>query len=146
MAISRNEFLKGSIAMAVGVVACSDDDDDSTGAGGSTTATTGPTGSTATKASGATTAPTTTGGMVTSCTDTIGANHPPAEGAHELTVTAAEVNGGAAMDYDIMGESAHTHMVSLSATDMATLVGGGTVMVTSTLTLGHTHPITVTCT
>lgn len=45
-----------------------------------------------------------------------------------------------------MGQSAHSHDITLSAADMATLAGGGEVTVTSTLTLGHTHTVTVSCT
>ncbi len=150
MTISRNEFLKGSFALAVGAAACGDDD--ATGAGGSgTTSATTATKATVTTATGQTTAPSTTapattgGGMVASCDETIGANHPPAEGSHALDVPAADVNGGAAQTYDIQGQSAHNHTVALSAADMATLASGGQVMVTSSVELGHSHPITVSC-
>jgi hypothetical protein len=152
MAITRNEFLKGGIAVAVGAVACSDDDG-TTGAGGSgtTTATgqtTAPTTSTkaTTTGTGTTTAPATTGGgMVTSCDEMIGANHPPAEGSHAVDIPAADVNGGAQMSYGIMGQSAHSHDITLSAADMATLAAGGEVTVTSTVELGHSHTVTVSC-
>jgi hypothetical protein len=83
--------------------------------------------------------------MVASCTEDIGANHPPAEGSHALDVPAADVNAGAGMTYDIQGQSAHNHTVMLTAAQMATLASGGQVEVTSSVELGHSHPVTITC-
>jgi hypothetical protein len=62
-----------------------------------------------------------------------------------MTVTAAEVEAGADMIYDIMGASMHTHSVTLTAADFATLAQGGSVTKTSTSGGQHTHEVTVTC-
>jgi len=71
---------------------------------------------------------------------TISANH-----GHALVVTAAEVTTAADITYDIMGTSAHTHEVTLTAADFASLAGGMSVTVTSTTGDGHTHDVTITC-
>ena len=61
-----------------------------------------------------------TGNMMLTCGTTIGTNHPE---AHTMEVTAAEVEAGADMTYDIMGASAHTHSVTLTAEAMETTAG-----------------------
>lgn len=77
----------------------------------------------------------------------IGGNHMGAE--HVMVVTLEEVMTGSMVVYDITGDSVHSHHVTLSAGDMATLAGGGMVMVVSTpanrMMGGHTHTVTITC-
>jgi hypothetical protein len=74
------------------------------------------------------------------CSVTISANH-----GHVLDITAADKMAGAAKDYDIRGTATHSHIVSLSADNFATLNTGGTVNVTSTVTLGHSHDLSIKC-
>jgi hypothetical protein len=70
---------------------------------------------------------------------------------HEVTVTSGEVSASAEKIYDIMGAATHTHSITVSAADFATLKGGGLVMITSTegMLFGsnepHTHVVTLSC-
>jgi hypothetical protein len=75
-------------------------------------------------------------------TVTIDANH-----GHVLTVLKSDVTAGVEKSYDIMGSAAHTHMVTVTAANFATLQSNanGSVMVTSTLGGAHMHSITIVC-
>ncbi len=135
MALTRKQFIQGALGVtgtAAVAAACGDDE----GSGGSTTATTGPTGP-VTVGNG----PSSSTGVQMGCGTTIGTNH-----GHSMMVTEADVNAGVDKDYDIMGTSMHTHTVTITAANFATLAmqGGGTIMVTSS-DAGHTHNITVNC-
>ena len=72
---------------------------------------------------------------------TISVNH-----GHTITVSASDVAGGADKTYDITGSGDHSHSVTITAANFATLQSNanGTIMVTSTNT-GHTHSVTVQC-
>lgn len=72
----------------------------------------------------------------------IGTNHNP--GPHSVTVTLAEVQAGVEIEYDITGESAHSHTLVLTAEDFATLQATGSVVVESSFDF-HSHTVTVTC-
>ncbi len=79
----------------------------------------------------------------TNGTDTaIADNH-----GHTISVSATDVAGNADKTYDITGAGGHTHMVTVTAANFATLQSNanGSVQVTSTNTLGHMHTITITC-
>jgi hypothetical protein len=80
------------------------------------------------------------------CGTTIAGNH-PAGSAHSLQVTEDDVNAGADRTYDITGDSMHSHDVTVTAANFATLAaqGGGSITVTSTDGGGHTHNVTVSC-
>ena len=73
---------------------------------------------------------------------TISSNH-----GHVIMVTSAQVNAGVDMTYDIMGSADHTHSVTITAANFATLQSNanGSVMVTTTSGGGHTHSVTVIC-
>jgi hypothetical protein len=71
---------------------------------------------------------------------TIDGNH-----GHTLTIPAADVVAGVERTYDITGTSPHSHMVTVSAANMATLAANGTVQVTSTSGGAHTHTVSVRC-
>ncbi|MBL9023577.1 MAG: hypothetical protein JNL21_15385 [Myxococcales bacterium] len=146
-------------ASALGVAACGDDSGSggsggsttttgSTTTGGSPTTTTGgtttsgtTTGTTTGSTTSSTTGSTTTGGNLT-CGAEIATNHPM---AHEMTVSAADVQAGVDKTYNIQGASMHPHTVTLTAADFTTLAGGGTVTKTSSSDAMHTHEVTVTC-
>jgi hypothetical protein len=66
----------------------------------------------------------------------VGTNH-----GHFVTLTAAGLRAGGALDIDIRGSSGHGHMVSLSTVDLAILRNGGVVQKESTGTR-HTHLVT----
>jgi hypothetical protein len=61
------------------------------------------------------------------------ANH-----GHAVTVTAAQLRAGGALELDIKGSAGHTHTVSLSTVDLALIRNGGKVVRESTGTR-HTH-------
>jgi hypothetical protein len=65
--------------------------------------------------------------------------------SHVLTVPVADLEDGADKTYDIQGTSQHTHTVTITAAQFATLAGGTSIMLTSTSGNGHTHAITVNC-
>jgi hypothetical protein len=75
-------------------------------------------------------------------TATIDANH-----GHVLMVLKSDVTAGVEKTYDIMGTATHTHSVTITAANFATLQSNanGSVMVTSTSGGAHTHSVTVIC-
>ena len=74
---------------------------------------------------------------------TIADNHQHAE--HAMTVTSADVQAGAMMDYDMMGDATHTHTLTVTAPDFTSLGSGGTISETSSFTIDHMHVVTVSC-
>jgi hypothetical protein len=83
------------------------------------------------------------GCTLTDATVMIADNHPHAP--HALVVPSADVQAGVEKVYDIMGVAAHTHTITVTAADFATLKAGGTIMETSTTALDHSHVITISC-
>jgi hypothetical protein len=128
MTMKRKEFLRMTLALTgLGLV------------GGRIAACGGDGGGTTTGGAG------TGGGNANACeneapTDTIASNH-----GHTLTVTQADVAAGTLKTYDIQGSSGHTHSVTVSPGNFATLRAGGLVQLTSTNGGGHSHGITITC-
>ncbi len=78
--------------------------------------------------------------LVTCSPPVIADNH-----GHALVVSPADVAAGVAKTYSIQGASSHSHDVTLSAADFATLALGASVIVTSTNEFDHEHDVTVTC-
>lgn len=71
---------------------------------------------------------------------TIGTNH-----GHTVVVTKEEVAAAAAKTYDITGSAAHSHSITITAGQFATLASTGTLTVMSTDGGAHTHTVTVVC-
>jgi len=73
---------------------------------------------------------------------TIDANH-----GHVMMVSMADVMAGVDKTYDIMGSAIHTHSVTVTAANFATLQNNpsGSVMVTSSVSSAHSHGITILC-
>jgi hypothetical protein len=71
---------------------------------------------------------------------TINGNH-----GHGLTVSQADVDAGVERTYDIEGTAGHTHSVTITAPQFATVAAGGNLTVVSTTGSAHTHMITVSC-
>jgi hypothetical protein len=152
MNITRKEFLRGGVAVVVsgwGLATCAKKETTTTG----TTATTATTATTtATGAGGAGGKATTatgaggTGGTTANkaCTTSIANNHPP-PGQHIVAVPFADVTAGVDKMYDIKGMADHSHTITLTAANFATLKAGTQVIVTSTTTLAHMHDVTVVC-
>jgi hypothetical protein len=74
-------------------------------------------------------------------TDVVGeisSNH-----GHSAIITGAEMNMGGGVDLNIQGSATHNHLVSVSATQIASLKGGGRVTTQSTTgdTNMHTHTV-----
>jgi hypothetical protein len=66
---------------------------------------------------------------------------------HSITVSMADVMAGVDKTYDISGSSAHSHSVTVTAANFASLMSNpdGSVMVTSTSGNAHTHTVTILC-
>jgi len=122
MNMTRKEFL-GTMLGAAGAVALSGCGGDDGGGGGGADA--------AAKSC-----------TVNGTTVSIGSNH-----GHVLMVSMADVNAGVDKTYDIMGTSTHTHSVTVTAANFASLQNNPnmSVMVTSTVASAHSHGITILC-
>jgi len=159
--LTRKQFIQATASgFAAAFVGCGDSAGTG-GAGGTATttstsgsttkaATTGVTtsGATSSSKSGSSTSTASTGtGQSLTCSApavAIGSNHPVGS-EHKMTVAMADVAAGVDKTYDIMGNSLHTHSVTLTAADFAALKATGTTMAVSTTASMHSHPITVTC-
>jgi hypothetical protein len=64
---------------------------------------------------------------------------------HVLSVLKSDLDSTAAVSYDIHGKADHTHAVTLTAAQLATLKTGAIATVTSSTTDYHEHVITVSC-
>ena len=64
---------------------------------------------------------------------------------HVLVVPKADLDSPTPMTYDISGSAGHSHTVTFSLAQLATLKAGTSVTVTSTTTLAHQHVVTVSC-
>jgi len=127
--MTRKEFLgsvvkgaAGAVGLAALVAACGGDD----GGGGG--------------GSGTPDAPAAASCTMNGTTDTISNNH-----GHVISVTKDDVTAGVDKTYDIMGTSAHTHSVTVTAAMFTMLQGNTQVTVTSTTGTGHTHDVTIKC-
>jgi len=74
------------------------------------------------------------------CGSTFDFNH-----GHVLTVLRSDLDSTTAVSYDIQGTADHTHTVTLTVAQLATLKTGASVTVVSTTTDFHEHIITVSC-
>ena len=92
----------------------------------------------ATPSTAPSTAPSTTPSV--GCGSTFDFNH-----GHVLTVLRSDLDSTTAVSYDIQGTADHTHTVTLTVAQLATLKTGASVTVVSTTTDFHEHIITVSC-
>ncbi len=77
-------------------------------------------------------------------------NHLPTGGDHALVVPPEDVVEGVERTYDIRGDNVgHTHTVTITAEDFASLLAGDTVTVVSSnngpVGIGHDHTIVLSC-
>jgi hypothetical protein len=70
----------------------------------------------------------------------ISANH-----GHQLTVSKEDVAAGVSKTYNIKGKADHSHTVTLTASDFASLAENMQIIETSTVSVSHSHGITVLC-
>jgi len=81
------------------------------------------------------------GGSGSSCDGFgISGNH-----GHALRIPEADLDAMSDRQYSIQGSASHDHTVTLSAAQLAMLKAGGEVMVTSSVTLDHSHDISGGC-
>jgi hypothetical protein len=78
-----------------------------------------------------------TSGTAQDVTGTVSANH-----GHVATVKAVDIRNGIAVTPDITGTATHTHMVSLTATQVQQIGNRQQVVVTSTTDAAHSHTVT----
>jgi hypothetical protein len=64
---------------------------------------------------------------------------------HVMMVSKADVAAGVDKTYDIMGTADHTHSVTVTAANFATLATNQMVMQESTVTDAHMHGIQIVC-
>jgi len=114
-----------------------------TGAGGTSHATGqgGATGGTTGTAGGG-------GNGASSCTDPLPEVQAPADHTHTLVIHASVLSATTAQMIDTGAVLGHMHVVTLQPADLATLKGGGSVMITTSSagTPAHTHVFTISCT
>ena len=156
--LSRKEFLALTVAAGAALVAeaCGDD----TGSGGA--GATGTSSGTPTTTSGSPTSTTVTGsgtsvsgsssthaassGAGNLCsTDVVAEISCPHAQPHELTVPIADITAGTDKTYDIKGQANHSHMVTITAADFATLASGGTVYKFVEAGNNQDHCVTISC-
>ena len=70
----------------------------------------------------------------------IEANH-----GHSLTIPEADLSSSTDKTYNIMGSASHDHTVTFTASQLAQLKAGQSVVVTSSVTSGHQHEVTAHC-
>lgn len=68
------------------------------------------------------------------------ANH-----GHLLWIPAADLDSTLDKSYDVQGTSSHTHLVTLSAAQLAQLKAGQAIQVTTSLDASHTHDVSGGC-
>ncbi len=64
---------------------------------------------------------------------------------HALTVLRSDLDSMTTVSYDIQGSADHTHLVTFTVAQLATLKTGASVTVVSSTTDYHQHVITVSC-
>jgi hypothetical protein len=158
--LTRKHFLQVSLAAgaAVTLPACGSDDDDGDGAGGAGGTGTGTggtgtgTGGTATGGTGGTATGGTggTAGTGTGGTGGTAACDPESvaqtgDHMHTVTIPMADVEAGVEQIYTMQTTLGHTHMLTLTAQDFAALQENGSIMVTSTTDVQHSHVVTIEC-
>jgi len=75
------------------------------------------------------------------CTATIAGNH-----GHVLAIPRTDLDATVDKTYDIQGSAVHTHSVTFTPVQLAQLKAGGTVSVTTSFTIDHSHAIGELCT
>jgi hypothetical protein len=74
------------------------------------------------------------------CAPMIAENH-----GHVLVIPLSDLDSASDKIYDIHGTADHTHSVTLIVQQLKQLKAGSTVTVTTSVTLAHTHAISVSC-
>lgn len=80
--------------------------------------------------------PTSGGPVATNKVADISSNH-----GHRAIITSAQISSGQGLTLSIQGGADHTHSISLTASEVATIRSGGRLAKTSSAN-GHTHVVT----
>ena len=81
--------------------------------------------------------PSPTPGASGAVSGSISANH-----GHTAVISHAQLTGGGSLALDIRGSSEHSHTITLSQSDLASISAGQRVSVQSTNDTGHSHTVT----
>ena len=108
-----------------------------TGGGAGGAGTTGNGGTTGAGGGGGTTA--------AACSDPLPESQSASDHMHTVTIHPSVLSSTAAQTFDTSVAASHMHAVTLEPVDLVRLKGGGTVMVTSTVSVGHSHVFTISC-
>ena len=149
--MTRKEFITLTFTLigATAVGACSDDNNNNTGTGGVSGTgrggTTGSAGTTGTGGNAGTSGGGTGGSGTAACADPLPAMQAPSDHVHTVTIPASTLDSTSAMTFDTSVALGHMHAVTLQPLQLATIKGGGSVMVTSTVASAHSHVFSVSC-
>ena len=148
--MTRKEFLTLTFTLVgttAAAAACSSDSNATTGTAGTSGGAHGGSGGGAAGTSGGagTTGAGGTGGGAAACSDPLPEVQSASDHTHTLVIPASTLNATTAQTIDTGLALAHMHAVTLEPADLATLKGGGSVTITSSVASAHTHVFTISC-
>jgi len=148
--MTRKEFLTLTFTLVgttAAAAACSSDSNATTGTAGTSGGAHGGSGGGAAGTSGSagTTGAGGTGGGAAACSDPLPEVQSASDHTHTLVIPASTLNATTAQTIDTGLALAHMHAVTLEPADLATLKGGSSVMITSSVASAHTHVFTISC-
>ena len=148
--MTRKEFLTLTFTLVgttAAAAACSSDSNATTGTAGTSGGARGGSGGGAAGTSGGagTTGAGGTGGGAAACSDPLPEVQSASDHTHTLVIPASTLNATTAQTIDTGLALAHMHAVTLEPADLATLKGGGSVTITSSVASAHTHVFTISC-
>jgi len=149
--MTRKEFLTLTFTLVgttAAAAACSSDNNNATtGTAGTSGGARGGSGGGAAGTSGSagTTGAGGTGGGAAACSDPLPEVQSASDHTHTLVIPASTLNATTAQTIDTGLALAHMHAVTLEPADLATLKGGGSVTITSSVASAHTHVFTISC-
>jgi len=159
--MTRKEFLTLTFTLIGGAAvggACSSDNNGFDGGFGGTFGNGGTFGRGGTTGSGGTTGAAGTSGTAgttgagggggtgaAACADPLPETQSASDHTHTLTIAASTLSSTTAQTFDTGVAAGHMHMVTLEPVALITLRNGGTVMITSTTAVGHSHVFTISC-
>jgi hypothetical protein len=148
--MTRKEFLTLTFTLVgttAAAAACSSDSNATTGTAGTSGGAHGGSGGGAAGTSGSagTTGAGGTGGGAAACSDPLPEVQSASDHTHTLEIPASTLNATTAQTIDTGLALAHMHAVTLEPADLATLKGGGSVTITSSVASAHTHVFTISC-
>ena len=79
------------------------------------------------------------------CSDPLPEVQSASDHTHTLVIPASTLNATTAQTIDTGLALAHMHAVTLEPADLATLKGGSSVMITSSVASAHSHVFTISC-